>query len=77
MTACSRRVWALFMLTLFGLVTAPPADEVAPTVHCAQTLPSIPYWPLPQLSAFHAVNFQPLIFVYMKRVGRFKEIQYF
>ena len=37
------RGWALFMFNRIGLATAPRADEIAPAVTRAQTLPSIPY----------------------------------
>ena len=45
MTACGCGGWALFMFNRIGLATAPRADEIAPAVTRAQTLPSIPYWP--------------------------------
>ena len=44
MTACGCGGWALFMFNRIGLATAPRADEIAPAVTRAQTLPSIPYW---------------------------------
>ena len=44
MKACGRGGWALFMFNRIGLATAPRADEIAPAVTRAQTLPSIPYW---------------------------------
>ena len=34
----------LFIFNRIGLATAPRADEIAPAVTRAQTLPSIPYW---------------------------------
>ena len=44
MKACGCGGWALFMFNRIGLATAPRADEIAPAVTRAQTLPSIPYW---------------------------------
>ena len=46
MTACGRGGLALFMFNCIGLATAPRADEIAPAVTHAQTLPSIPCWDL-------------------------------
>ena len=43
MKACGRGGWALFMFNRIGLATDPRADEIAPAVTRAQTLPSIPY----------------------------------
>ena len=39
------------MFNRIGLATGPRADEIAPAVTRAQTLPSIPYWLMTDLGS--------------------------